>query len=240
MFRVVALLALSALASAANEDDGAAVLGPTSLIAGQADMAPQEGMGAAYQPGSIMQADDSTAEAIVNATEEEQKKKDMVCLCKKVKNMPASAQEDVLAAGWKKRAIKCADDGTEDGNMTAADAEKCTVIAKPKCKSKDDAKDDDQCARAPRSKQTAKDSAAAEKKAALDAEKTALKSKCLSKFCADEDNLNKSKKPTTPPTSTACYDKCNKSHCVKLFDMGWEHWYECIQTCIGNCFKVVD
>merc|ERR1711918_174344 len=64
------------------------------------------------------------------------------------------------------------------------------------------------------------------------------KSKCLSKFCADEDNLNRAKGSLNPPSSLECYDRCQKSHCINLFDAGWEHWYECVQTCTGSCYQI--
>jgi len=173
-------------------------------------------------------------------------KNNTVCLCKKTKNMPPEAQDKVLAAGWKKRAKKCGESAPpSEPEPEVTDPNKCVKLTKPRCENKDVKKEKDQCASPVKSKKSKEESSAAQAAKAEEREKkeklleSTVKAKCLSKYCSDEDNLNRPKGTAKPPTSMQCYDKCNKSHCAKLFDQGWEHWYECIQTCVNNCYKFV-
>lgn len=195
-----------------------------------ADVNEDEGMGKLIRPGGD-QAVEAKNETVAT-------KKPMACLCKGVDKMPEDSK--VLSAGWKKRAKKC---GTQQEEQQQADPEKCEPTGKVRCADKEELKKGSQCASKPKTRRQ-KEAAAAKKEAKAkekagkeDAAEMGAKSKCLSKYCNDDDNLNRPKKGTIPVTSIQCYDKCNKNHCIKLFDQGWEHWYECVQTCVGSCFR---
>jgi len=205
----------------------------------------QQGAGRLVRPGMEEDVAEkksvSGANTTLSAQEEEEKKK-MVCLCKKSSKVPAEQDDKVLAAGWRKRAKKCEASAEEN----AQGEDKCVVVKKAaRCETKEDRKKNEQCGKPKTKKQKEAEIAARQttkeaKQGEEAAEKKSQASKCLSKYCADADNLNRAKTDGKPPSGTQCYDRCNKSHCTKLFDSGWEHWYECVQTCVANCFAFED
>jgi len=214
-----------------NPDSASKLMNPEGA---SSEVNDDEGMGKLLRPGGDSQ------EAMSNSTVAPEKKP-MACLCKGVDKMPEDSK--VLSAGWKKRAKKC---GAQQEEGEQADPEKCEPTGKVRCADKEEAKKGSQCASKPKTKRQKEAKAAAKEKKAKDkaakeeGSEMAAKSKCLSKYCNDDDNLNRPKKGVVPVTSIQCYDKCNKNHCIKLFDQGWEHWYECVQTCVGSCFAFHD
>jgi len=192
--------------------------------------------------GTLQVPDDMTAKTPEGVPEGGDKTS---CMCKKSADMAPESQDKVLSAGWKKRAKKCGESAPASLGEQLEDPNKCVKLSKPRCENKDIKKDKDQCGTPPKSKkdkealEESKAAKAAEREAKSKLLEASTKAKCLSKYCADEDNLNRPKGNIKPPTSMQCYDRCNKSHCTKLFDQGWEHWYECIQTCVNNCYKFI-
>merc|ERR1711907_53731 len=191
------------------------------------------------------------------------KKQGDKCLCKAEKKRPVEEDEleKVLAAGWKKRAKKCAGgpasgatgpDGTPldpvDPNCPKCppppppDPNKCIKV-KPRCEKKPD-KEKPQC-QTPKMTLAEREAdvvAATQKAEERDKRdrllEKATKAKCLSKFCDPENDLNRHRKGK-PPTSMQCFDRCNKQHCVRVFDVSWDQWWMCMQSCVNSCFKFV-
>lgn len=68
-------------------------------------------------------------------------------------------------------------------------------------------------------------------------EEEVASSKCLSKYCKTQNNLNAG--PMAPATPTECYDVCQVRNCERKFKVqGWEQWYSCVQTCVQQCYNI--
>lgn len=69
-------------------------------------------------------------------------------------------------------------------------------------------------------------------------EEVSVSSKCLSKFCKPQNNLNAG--PLQPASPTECFDVCQMRNCERKFKVqGWEAWYSCVQTCVSSCYTIV-